>query len=403
MTGRSAAVGDSAASPVESIVALTCDFITIPSRAGEDQCDPMIDRATRWLDEHGVSVTVLTLDSGRPVAVVGEVVGVAPGPTYCLNACLDTAPFGQLASWDRPPTEPRVAGGWLYGRGAADSKVAVAIFSHMAAEFQRRREELKGRLLVLFDADEHTGGFAGVKAFLQQYPKPDGVMVGYPGNYGIVVGARGFYRATVSVHGVGGHSGGRKVGSENAIEKATRLVQALSTATLPGPASEMFPLAPSLTVTGIAGGASFSMVPDHCEVNVDMRLTPGFDAEAARALLRATVDGVDALPSAGAATAIADAESWPAYRLSERVPVVDAMLTAARMHHNPRLTTVVCGPSNVGNYFAANGVDATCGFGVTYQNLHAPNECLKLDTIEMTHRVYTTAINRLLARVPIST
>jgi acetylornithine deacetylase/succinyl-diaminopimelate desuccinylase-like protein len=106
---------------------------------------------------------------------------------------------------------------------------------------------------------------------------------------------------------------------------------------------------------------------------------------------------VDALRSTGAPTAIANAESWPAYRLSDPAPVVDAMLIAAWTHHNPRLTTVVCGPSNVGNYFAAKGVDAICGFGVTYQNLHAPNECLTLDTIEMTHRVYSAAIDRLLA------
>jgi hypothetical protein len=52
----------------------------------------------------------------------------------------------------------------------------------------------------------------------------------------------------------------------------------------------------------------------------------------------------------------------------------------------------VCGPSNVGNYFAAHQIAATCGFGVTYENLHALNECIKVDTIEMTHKVYYTAV-----------
>jgi succinyl-diaminopimelate desuccinylase len=73
------------------------------------------------------------------------------------------------------------------------------------------------------------------------------------------------------------------------------------------------------------------------------------------------------------------------------------MLTAARAHHNPQIAPVVCGPSNIGNYFAAHRIDATCGFGVTYENLHAPNERIKLDTIQMTSDVYSTAIQSLLA------
>ncbi|NLT55117.1 MAG: M20 family metallopeptidase [Actinomycetales bacterium] len=60
---------------------------------------------------------------------------------------------------------------------------------------------------------------------------------------------------------------------------------------------------PKVTVTSINGGASgaFSVVPDRCEVEVDVRLTPDFDADAARALLRRTLAEVDKaapLPSA---------------------------------------------------------------------------------------------------------
>jgi succinyl-diaminopimelate desuccinylase len=376
---------------------LTRELIAIPSRGGEDACEPMIEHVATWLEDHDVAISVLTADTGRPVAVVGEIVGTAPGPTYCLDACLDTAPFGDLAAWEHPPTEPRIVDGWLQGRGAAGCKVAVAIFSHLAADVQQVRDNLRGRLLILFDADEHTGDFAGVKTFLHRYGKLDGVLIGYPGNYGVIVGARGFYRATVTVHGVGGHSGGRHTGSQNAILKAARLVQALDAARLIAPIREAFPLPPSLTVTGISGGESFSTVPDRCDVNVDIRLTPNFDALAARDLLQAAVDDVDAAHPATTPASVREAQSWPPYRLSDRAPIVQAMLAAARTHHNPQIAPVVCGPSNTGNYFAAHRTDATCGFGVTYENLHAPNERIKLDTIQMTSDVYCTAIHSLLA------
>jgi succinyl-diaminopimelate desuccinylase len=397
MTARPGAVGQLLAPSVESIVALTRELVATPSRGGVDSCEPMVEHVATWLRNHDVAVSVLTAETGHPVAVVGEVVGPAPGPTYCLDACLDTAPFGDLAAWDHPPTEPRIIDGWLYGRGAADCKVAVAIFSHLAADFQQLRESLRGRLLVLFDADEHTGDFAGVKTFLHSYPTLDGVLIGYPGNYGVIVGARGFYRAIVTVHGVGGHSGGRKAGSQNAILKAARLVQALDTATLPTSTTDAFPLTPSLTVTGISGGESFSTVPDRCDLNVDLRLTPNFDAVAARDLLQAAVDDVDAAHPATTPTSAREAQSWPPYRLPDRAKLVQAMLAAARAHHDPQIAPVVCGPSNIGNYFAAHRINATCGFGVTYENLHAPNERINLGTIQMTSDVYSTAIHSLLA------
>jgi hypothetical protein len=73
------------------------------------------------------------------------------------------------------------------------------------------------------------------------------------------------------------------------------------------------------------------------------------------------------------------------------------MLAAAHAHHKPEIEPVVCGPSNIGNYFAAHQIDATCGFGVTYENLHAPNKRIKLDTIQMTSAVYSSALQSLLA------
>jgi len=266
-----------------------------------------------------------------------------------------------------------VSDGWLYGRGAADCKVAVAIFSHLAADFQQIRDKLRGRLLVLFDADEHTGDFAGVKTFLLSHPKLDGVLIGYPGNYGVIVGARGFYRATITVHGIGGHSGGRQAGSRNAILKAAQLVQAHDVATLPSPT----PLKHSHWSTS---GSRPTSMPPRPAICCEPRSTTSTQRIPPSRLPRCVRP-----------------KSWPPYHLPPRAPIVQAMLDAAHTHHKPEIEPVVCGPSNVGNYFAAHDIDTTCGFGVTYKNLHAPNERIKLNTIQMTSDVYTTAIHSLLA------
>lgn len=387
---------DAPAPPLDSIIALTRELVRTPSRGVEDSSGPVLQVVREWLEDRGLPVAVLRSAAGEPVATVVELLGGEPGPTYCLDACLDTAAFGDLDAWHTAPTEAAVADGRLYGRGAADSKIAVAIFSHLAAELLSETQHFHGRLLVLFDADEHTGNFAGVKTFVRDYPDVDGVMIGYPGSDGVIVGARGFYRATVTLYGVSAHSGDRKGDGQNAVERAAPLVNALSTTALPTGSTPAFPLEPSLTVTGVQGGDGFSMVPDTCRVMIDVRLTPNFAADEARELLAGVVNDVDVQRLGRAPARIDEAESWPAYRLAETSRVANALLTAARRHHHRATAARVCGPSNTGNFFSSHGIDATCGFGVSYHNLHAPNEAIETDTIPMAFRVYRDAVRDLL-------
>jgi succinyl-diaminopimelate desuccinylase len=84
------------------------------------------------------------------------------------------------------------------------------------------------------------------------------------------------------------------------------------------------------------------------------------------------VEKVDAAHPGPTPGSVHEAQIWPSYRVPDRAPIVQAMLATVRTHHKPEIAPVVYGPSNIGNYFAAHGIDATCGFGVTYENLHAP-------------------------------
>ena len=48
------------------------------------------------------------------------------GRSLILNGHIDVVPEGPLDMWDSPPFEPRVEGGWLYGRGGGDMKAGLA-------------------------------------------------------------------------------------------------------------------------------------------------------------------------------------------------------------------------------------------------------------------------------------
>ncbi|WP_028477493.1 M20/M25/M40 family metallo-hydrolase [Nocardia sp. CNY236] len=122
--------------------------------------------AEKWLTDHDLSCRRLYGPDHDVVGVVCEVGGAVRGSTWVLDACLDTAPFGDESAWSFPPTAGDVVGGWLRGRGSADSKSGASLFCHIAAAVAPHADRLEGTLAVLLDVDEHTGEFGGVRAFL---------------------------------------------------------------------------------------------------------------------------------------------------------------------------------------------------------------------------------------------
>lgn len=388
----------------DSIVSLIRDLVRIPTRGGLDPYDGIIDYVSHWLEDHGLpSRKLYDQLTGRAIAVVCDVTGKYPGPRYVLDACLDTAPFGDPAAWRHSPTSAAIESGWLYGRGSADSKAAIAIFMHIANHLREHVDQMHGVLTLLFDADEHTGNFGGAKIYFSDGNTNHdvrGVMIGYPGIGELVVGGRGFLRAEMTVRGEAGHTGSqRTVNNINAVEKAAELVRVLTRSQPPGPFDSSLGLPPKLTVTGIAGGESYSIVPDRCTVSIDIRLTTTFDEAAGKKLIEDSATTIDERlsPSNGAATTVRFHESWPAYRLDEDVSIRVALTRAAQRYLDNGVTTKVAGPSNIGNYLAKLGIAATAGLGVNYQGLHGIDERIELTTIPTIQSIYHEAVLDLLS------
>ncbi len=55
------------------------------------------------------------------------------------------------------------------------------------------------------------------------------------------------------------------------------------------------------------------------------------------------------------------------------------------------------GPSNIGNYLAGLGIEATAGFGVDYRGLHGTDERIRIDSIPPVEAAYHQACLALLA------
>lgn len=382
----------------ESVLGLARDLVRIPSRGGVDPYDPVLNCMAAWLDAHGMKCRRLADPGGVTVALACEVSGSSPGPRYVLDACLDTAPFGDESAWTLPPASGEVTGGWLHGRGASDSKAGASIFAHVLARLSAAADQWAGTVTLLLDVDEHTGTFGGAKAFFEDKsaPRVDGVMIGYPGPDHVVTGGRGVLRVRLHVHGIAGHSGSSSRITPSAIAKAATLVTQLDIAELPETQEEDFPLPARLTVTAISGGEGYSAVPDLCVVNVDVRLTPAFDSQAALGIIRNAAATVDRDWPGTQPTYLEVTTSWPPFALPGDAPLRTALVSAARsagMTARPK----VAGPSNIGNYLAGLGVPATAGFGVVYEGLHATDERIRIDSIAPVQAAYHQALLTLLS------
>ncbi|MEN8905361.1 MAG: M20/M25/M40 family metallo-hydrolase, partial [Clostridiales bacterium] len=167
---------------VKSIIELASELVKIPSQAVIDNNDNIIEFIYNWSLKNDLNVKYLYDKNDKKSAILIQNVGSNSGKNhYCFNACADTAPFGDVSKWMYHPSSGKIIDGYMYGRGSADSKIAISIFLHIAKELKKLKS-LNGQVDFVFDADEHTGNFSGIKSYLEylNYKKIDGVCIGYP-------------------------------------------------------------------------------------------------------------------------------------------------------------------------------------------------------------------------------
>ena len=137
----------------QSIIDLATALVRIPSQAGIDPSERILDYLGNWFSQHSLTSVRLRGPAGTDVGLYIHLKSGVPGPAICLNACMDTAPFGTVEAWRYAPTSGTIEEGRLFGRGAADSKMGVAIFSHLGVTIHETDGLQRGELYLVFDAD----------------------------------------------------------------------------------------------------------------------------------------------------------------------------------------------------------------------------------------------------------
>jgi succinyl-diaminopimelate desuccinylase len=163
-------------------------------------------------------------------------VGTA-GRHFCFAGHVDVVPVGDLSSWTIGPFSAELSGGYLFGRGAADMKGAIAAFVEAAARFLARRgRAFGGSISLMITGDEEGPAVNGTVKMLQRLAARgetiDACVVGEPTSARrlgdmMKIGRRGSMTVDMVVRGIQGHVAYPER-IDNAIHRLSGLIEALT-------------------------------------------------------------------------------------------------------------------------------------------------------------------------------
>lgn len=327
-------------------------------------------------------------------SAIGVINGARPGKTLLLDAHCDTVGIASGPPWTRDPFGAEIDGGYLYGRGSADMKGALAAMIHAASRVDRAR--IAGRVVVSATVLEEVMEGVSLGAVMSAIP-PDFVVIGEATELNLNRGGRG--RAEIHLEAIGqpAHSSSPELGV-NAVLLMLKAVEAIERQ----PTASDPLMGPALMVlTDIVSDPypGYSVIPSRCRVTYDRRLLPGETQASVLGAIRA--DRVNVTLAEGQhATYIGGqlrGPKWfPAWVLDEAHPFVQGALAGLRAAGlTPRIGAYrFC--TNAAHSAGVAGVP-TVGFGPASEgDAHVVDERLAINDLLAAARGYQGIIEATL-------
>ena len=198
--------------------------------------------------------------------------------TIVFEAHQDTVPIDQMTI---EPFGARIEGNRLYGRGACDIKGGMAAMLAAFARVAREKPRGAANLIMACAVDEEFT-FRGALELMKRGLKADMAIVAEPTDLNIVNAHKGVVRWHLATTGRSCHSSRPERGI-NALYRMGRVLTAIEHYAAKLCAGKADPLLgpATMSVGRIEGGTSVNTVPDLCKIEIDRRLLPGEEPQAA--------------------------------------------------------------------------------------------------------------------------
>lgn len=192
-------------------------------------------------------------------------------PTLLLNAHLDTVK--PVATWTRNPYCPEQDGDVLYGLGSNDCGGGLVSLLQVFAWLTAKEQPYN--VIYLASAEEEVSGKDGISRVLPLLPPVEVAIVGEPTGMQPAIAEKGLMVLDVVAHGTSGHAArGEGV---NAIYEALEDLHFLHTHKFRKVSNLLGPTI--MNVTMIHAGTQHNVVPDRCEMVVDIRTNEFYQNE----------------------------------------------------------------------------------------------------------------------------
>jgi succinyl-diaminopimelate desuccinylase len=190
---------------------------------------------------------------------------------------VEAGPSGE-EGWSYRPFEAVKKDGRIWGRGAADMKGGIAAVVTAIREVHESGAQLEGDLLFVGAAGEETDS-CGAKRFMEEFGKSGrkvcGVVLTEPTDFEVVTAHRGMLWLKVKTKGRAAHGSSPQLGV-NAIWSMKRVLDELERYKIKSAVHKVLGGC-SMSVNTISGGKEINVVPDECEIKIDIRTVPAQD------------------------------------------------------------------------------------------------------------------------------
>lgn len=263
----------------KNLVELTMDLCNLESVSGsEKQLADAIERALalphlRVLRDG--NAVVASTNSGKPRVLIAGHIDTVPVANNLPS---------QLHHFEREQV--------IVGRGSVDMKGGVAVMLKLASELVNPRYDISW---IFYDNEEVDSSKNGLGRLAQNHPellKGEFAILCEPTSGLVEGGCNGTLRALIRTKGVKAHSARPWMG-ENAIHKATPILQKLSAFEPQTIAVDGLEYRESLNAVSIKAGIAGNVIPDLCEVEINYRFAPSKNAQAAKAQIEELFTGFE--------------------------------------------------------------------------------------------------------------
>ena len=255
--------------PDAGIKELLIQMIRAPSHRGiPRQEEATVKELSVFFRRHHLRPVITEVRKGRP-NLVASVSGPRPGPHLLLCGHTDTVPPNVQSAEDMFSGVEKK--GFLFGRGTADMKGAVAAMAGALVCLKKSGGLSSGRVTLAAVIDEEMESL-GAEALILSGFKADGAIVGEPTDNQVAIGHKGLEWLEVDFEGRAAHGGTPQAGI-NAISAAAHFIQLVEKELVSAFKKRRDPVLglPVINMGTISGGDQPSTVAAHCQLRLDRR------------------------------------------------------------------------------------------------------------------------------------